>query len=296
MKAKILFQNTTDEKMTIMDNQENTSNNLISSEERNKITDRYGQLKFIVGLIVMFFSVSISVFTTINAIYMFSRFQILQESKLIQLNEDGQNSYIAFNQDISAESLRVRKAIELSEILAQQLDITDNDVDEGSNLEDGARLHLDSETIYMQAKSYGSLGGQSNLRSFRLNNRVDELRAPSGIRNVKLIRGPRSSETDVDVQSDSSLEISGNLGLKVHSKRTEVEAAESIHLTSMEDSVVIEAREGLRLPSLQRRRTKEASLSHGSESSNSLQESADVHQICINPEDGRLFQATSGLC
>lgn len=286
-----------------------TENPSGSENEHPEQTDvrtinNYLMWRFILFASLVTIPCSISIYTTWKTVDVIMKLRVLQEKKLIHSMSD----VIWLNQDVSVDALRVHRAIRLSKILSEQMMIHGED---GSNLEAGqqnqARIHINTDSIDMHARSYGFMNENGDYSSsLRLANKLDVLEAPGGIKNLKAIRGQSSGEqsSDIDIISNSDLEISGNMGLKSHSKEVLLDSKDSIHIESKEDSIVINSKDGLRLPNLHLKDnnkdvTQDIKILSKIQNDefNSLYGSPDSHQLCIDSEDGRVLRGrTSGLC
>ena len=258
----------------------------------NKLGSDYAKLKLLGGQFLFLVTLVINLATSIGVVWLIFRLSLNKIDPLepiIQLDHQASFDRFVLNRDLSADSLIVQDKLSTNMIDHEQVSFVgvSGDIETGAQ----AEISLNSDYVSMQADSIGP--GPDEDYSFWLQQRVSELEVSNGIRNVRAIRAPLGSERyysedegsqmgGLEMSSPDGLELSGNRGVGVHSRRISVRSGESISLESKEESVHLQGRY-LLMPSLEHYSILSATDERGS--------IADRHQLCYNKDTGQLFRS-----
>lgn len=261
----------------------------------------YKQLKLIGTQVLLFFAFIVGIITTIGTIWIISRLRLAKDFQAIEYHEQNAGQLI-FNQDLMADTLIPQGNLSSNIIIGDQIEISGS-----PNGKKQARILLQKNSINMQAEVFSS-GSSRDEFSFKLPNRLSILDVPNGVRNVKVIGAPSSKkaspidrvESNLEIRSEQQLDISGNMGLKLHARHMLIKSPDTIDLDTKEGSISINAKT-LRLPSILHgasyfREILEWSNRSEDKLSDSNRATTNKYQLCINRDDGLIFQSESGTC
>lgn len=187
---------------------------------------------------------------------------------------------LIFNQDVSADTLVVQDQLRTNTIIGEQISLSSKSSQGPPN----AQISLNPDYISMQT---------SDEASFAMPRSVEKLEASHGLKNVRAIRLPLHSvgqDSGLEIISNKELELSGNLGLGIHSRAIQLESTDLVELFSREGSILIRSGEKLLLPSIGL-----ASNDVGSFMGEPSQQTG-THQLCISRSDGLVYQSTRNTC
>lgn len=123
------------------------------------------------------------------------------------------------------------------------------------------------------------------LDSAIISSGLTSLNSPNGIKQVKIIRSPTFN--DLNLESNSSLVLSGNLGVKTFGSKTEVHS-NHIRIYSRDSEILFSSLKGIKLPLIPYNSLSntQSRLSRNTVETTSL---LSLHQICIC-RNGRMFK------
>lgn len=256
----------------------------------------YNRLKLLGAQILLFLALVVSLVTTVGVIWIILRLNLTNDLKLVESDQNRLNdNELLFNQDLFIDTLSPQKTLQTRQIIGNEIKITGSD----NSIEPQAEIYLNQKSISMQAQSFSN--GRSQEYSFKTPKRTEYLDVPNNIRNVKVIRAlhphkdlspaDKNHGMSVDIVANGKLDISGNMGLKVHSNHINIISQDSINIESKEESITIMAEKGIRLPSLDCKGNDENSSRSFDESTSSIQSTMSKFQLCINRDDGLIFQS-----
>lgn len=106
---------------------------------------------------------------------------------------------------------------------------------------------------------------------------IPSLSLPGGAKDVNKIRSP--TDQDLNIESKKRIRIRGNEGIDLESKRIEMDAS-SIFLSSVNSSIIFEAKEGIYLNMKTFKRVVD----------NSVSDLKLQHKLCVCGKTGRIFR------
>lgn len=112
---------------------------------------------------------------------------------------------------------------------------------------------------------------------------VNNIEVPAGIKNIRYIRSPDG----LDVAASGELELSGNMGLRVHSQSLDIGGEQGCEIRSREGSINIVAEQGLLLPA-----TKHIDESRWLQQEDQAGSNQNlISALCLDRDVGEIFQA-----
>ena len=164
---------------------------------------------------------------------------------------------LLFDQNVSADVLIPHDNITLQNISAKQIRISSPSISEKC----AASILLENDSILIQAESFRS---DASVRpEFKLTRRLKKLESQSGITDIKTIRGLSPNESyknsnhnvtsNLEIRSSDELELSGNMGLRIHSREMHAKSPKSILIESKDESISLVSEKGVRLPDVPRK-------------------------------------------
>lgn len=273
-------------------------------ETKKSANKNYDRLKLFGAQVLLFFTFIVSLITTVGTIWIILRLRLAKDLQAIQY-DDQNGGQLVFNQGIVTDTLMPQENLALNMIHGKQIEII------GSlDNQRQASILLKGKSVHMQAATFSS-GSHNDEYSFKLPKKLDILDVPNGLKNVKVIRAPSSgkiftlnnnehSRSDLEISSPQQLDISGNMGLKIHSRQMHLKSPDSISLDTKEGSISINSK-ALMLPgileeSLYSKELLEKLNKSGDKFTDNNQNSKNKHQLCVSRDDGLVFQSTSGTC
>lgn len=237
--------------------------------------------------------------TTIGTLYVIIRLKLTKDFGVMRLIDNDGIEELLINQDLTTNTFIPMRELRLEKIVAKSIKISSS-----LNQRDGqAEINVDQDTISMQAETFSS-GVDNRNYQFRIQKDVNILEVPDSIRNIKSIRAPSSGQllpeysqkaVGLEVKSSGKLELSGNMGLRVHSRNMDIKSPGPLSIESKEGSVTISTYDGLYIPNLQHKNNEEQlrkRLNITEQSIESPSQGAGYdYQLCISRDDGNVFRA-----
>lgn len=266
------------------------------------------RLKLLSGQFLLLVTLLLNIATTFAAIWTIFKLGLNESNlsgKLFNIDHGTPiGDVLTFNKDVAAFSLIVKDQLGLDEISNEMISFIAKD---SSDVHPVA-ISLNPDYISMQARSYGP--GQAQPHSqylFRIDREVDRLDILGTIHNVRSLRSivrkeqaDSSVDSDLAIVSNDQLELSGNLGMSVHSKDLIIESGDRIIIESKEESLEIRsALGGLSLPDLHVHQEHLESIGHNSnEGENSISDiftnqAQRASLLCIRRSDGMVYKAAA---
>lgn len=250
-------------------------------------------LKFLGGQALLLVTFAINLFSSLAIVLIILRLGLARDTQILKLSP--KRDEIVLNQNVVADSVLVPgSGFETGILEADKIVLRS-----ASRLqEEPAELSIDANSIRMRARAFSHAQYGHPSISFTIAKQSDRIEAPNGIYNLRAIRSQMRMKKahleddfrDLDLQSSNSIELSGNLGVSVHSRDIDIESPEAIILTSRSDALVISAGNGLFLPSVQRVQRE----FQDSDSSTQTDPSSERFNLCLRT-DGMLYKSP-GLC
>lgn len=158
--------------------------------------------------------------------------------------------YKIFDRNLQVNTLIPENELKVSKILGDQIEISC-----GPQL-NHLYTRIAKDRVDLQAKSFALQSGQE--LTFDLPDKVDTVEVKNNIKEIRLIKSPskeinsylHNSSQDLKFVSSKTMELSGNLGLVLHSKESHVSSTDSIQIESRGRSIRFESSKGIMLPSL----------------------------------------------
>lgn len=268
----------------------------------------YNRLKILGTQFVLLMTLIFCLSTTIGTFWLILRLRLNEDITVVEWSakDSPNNGHLVFNQDLVLDTLSPQAGLRMQRLIGDEFRIT------GFNKKTRAQAEIliDQDSIYMEAESY-SAGLLNDQYSFKLSKKVDLLEIPNGINNIKVIRTPSSRRnlpvteeigdrpTNLHVSSPDRLELSGNMGIKAHSRSMYISSPKDIHIVSKEESITFKADMGLRLVSIPHKNTDdsltEVNMTVYDMLSASNKDQSGEHQLCISRDDGRIYK-TMEVC
>lgn len=248
----------------------------------------YHALELMTGQLVLSVTLALSLLTSIGTFWIIFRLGLATDLEAIAIQTEHRNGEeLVFNQNVFVDTIMPQESLRLNQITGKSISIS-----ESPDYLDGAGLFIDSDYISATARSFSS---GNNDYKFKLSKKLTVLDVPHGIKNVKVIRAPSSGgsatrDYDLNLMSTNQLELSGNLGLKIHSRSILMNSPEYISIESKEDTITILAEKGLYLMLSDvegKGFVHEETRSIGSD----LVEASNRHNLCISRDTGMVFLA-----
>lgn len=251
------------------------------------------ELKFLGGQVLLLVTLAINILSALATTLMIFRLGITEDTRV--LKSDPESNQISINQNVLSDSLLLSQGDLRSRVIEAERILIDSPA---SRFQDSsAQILMQDNSISMLAKSFSALDMGDTGLSFTIPKRVDVLEVPPGINNIRAIRSQMRRENNqaqreptdlynLDIISSGSLELSGNLGVSMHSKYIDIESHDSITLTSNKQSIIVSADRGIYLPSI------EVSQRHvqNAISGNSDVERKEGYELCIDV-DGMIYKS-----
>lgn len=271
-------------------------------DEKKSLSRECEQLKLLGTQVLLIFALILGLITASGTIWIISRLRLAKESQAIEYNEQNEGQLV-FNQDLMADTLLPQENLTLNMVLGEQIEISGS-----SDGNKQARILLQGNSINMQAKVYSS-GSDRDQYSFGLPKRLDILDVPHGAKNVKVIRAPslrkgyvkNKANPNLEIKSLQQLDISGNMGLKLHARQMLIQSPDSIVLDTKEGSISINSK-ALRMPAIVhgasyfREILDWTNRPEDTLTDSNHQATTNKYQLCIGRDDGLVFQSTKGTC
>lgn len=257
----------------------------------------YKQLKIKSSQFLLFFTLLVGLLTTIGTLWIIFRLNLTSLKRHLEF---GPGNDLHIRQDIITDSFMPFGEVDYKEIVGDTIKIS-SPVDSKLPTE----INLDNETVLMQAKIFSS--SQTNDQySFRISRRLQTLEASKNSNNVKLIRSPgsvhktssrRSMNKKLDIISRNQLELSGNMGLRVHANQMYFDSQQSIKIQSKEESIILLIEKGLHLPAILHENHYKELLSYQNTSmdtsyatnNNNRFSEPLKQQVCIARDNGMIY-------
>lgn len=157
---------------------------------------------------------------------------------------------LSFSRGVATTSVLAKDRLIFDEISNEMITFLAGDNMAGNR----ASISLNPDYISMQARSFGSQRAGGGEYSFRVEREVDKLNILGSVHNIRSLRPLLDSEAeaaDLTIRSGEQLELSGNLGLGVHSKDITLESGDGVFMESREGGLEIRAAPGeISLPEL----------------------------------------------
>lgn len=238
----------------------------------------------------------IGVTTTLGTLYVIIRLKLTKDFAAMRLIHNDGIEELLINQDVTTNTFIPMRELRLEKIVAKSIKISSTSEQNDRQ----AEINVDQDTISMQAETFSSGVGTRNYQ-FRIQKDVNILEVPESIRNIKSIRAPSSSQLSseysrrkfgLEVKSSGKLELSGNMGLKIHSRNLGIKSPGPLSIESKEGSVTISTYDGLYIPNLQHKNNeeqlrKELNITEQAPSQGTGYE----YQLCISRGDGNVYRA-----
>lgn len=230
-------------------------------------------------------SVVLGICLSSTLFYVIQHIELFNGNHIVDLVSDvSDNLGIEIKQNVQADRLEAQEEVFLDKILAERIEMAIRK--SSSKEEQYTSINMEGDTVSMQAQSFGPQP-TGKAFSMRIANRVNSIEVPAGLRNVRYIR----SREDLDVVASGGLELSGNLGLRVHSDSMEIGAPQGCKICSKEGSIDVIADRGLLLPS-----TRHIDdFKWEEESSHVVGKQREFYSLCLDRDEDEIFQ-TSGSC
>lgn len=256
-------------------------------------------LKFLSGQALLLVTFAINLFSTLATILIISRLGITKEARILSLSPDIDE--ILVNQNVVSSTVSVyggdleSRIIEANKIALQPIN---------SHGGEFTQLLIDGSSIGMRAKAFGGRQAISHPGlSFTIPKRLNRLESPNGISNLHAVRShlrktvtqpldEYRDEHHLSIESTEMLELSGNMGVSVHSKEIDIRSSETIAMASKSGPIVIHAGKGLFLPMI--RRAAEINNQDVDLSSETSYTTPERFYLCIR-SDGMLYKSP-GVC
>lgn len=252
---------------------------LLLGQEQARASQLLSQLM----LLLAFFA---NLTTSVAIIWTIIKLGLHEQPQPIVLGQNELNqTELVFNQDLSTDTLIIQDELRTDSIVSEQVSIIAKSND-GLGPPD-AQINMNSDYIMLQTSD------QLLAESLRLPKRLNKLDVAHGLSSVRAIRPPKTKqlkgEPHLEILSNKDLELSGNLGLGLHSRQVQLKAASSIDLSTRHGAIVIRAGAGLRLPSV-------LSILDAKDLLDDEQVAweANRKQLCIDRNNGQVY--ASGSC
>lgn len=263
-------------------------------------------VRFLGNQLLLILALAVSLTTTLGILYLIVRLELTKDIEVIKLSkiEDGSEE-LSINEDLSVDTLIPQNELRFGRISSDSIKI----VSAANQKHQRTGIQVGSNSISMQAQTFSS-GLNSPGYLFTVERRLNVLEIPESIENIRAIRAPSSKksrnpteskerEVNLEILSDGNLELSGNRGLRVHSRDLSIDSSSSISIESKEGPVRIMSKTGLLLPAVQYKNNHDIlkrKLNRTERlSESSILEVPDEYQLCISRDDGSIFQ-TLGAC
>lgn len=269
-------------------------------EQKKGVTSTsQAKLRILSGRLLMLATLLVNIITTIGVIWIAFKIGINRNPQelMYHIIEGANGDELSFNENIQTDTLVVGDSLGAESISHEQISI----VGKTANKSPQPEISLNPDYISMQAKSFGPDGSLDNQYQFKLDRELENLEISHEANNVRSIRasfdrageGVPGRSGDLSIESSDELELSGNLGLAVHSKDIVLNSKKGIVITSGENVIDIRSAGGLFLPNIQFvSQSEDIELN----AENDLDNDDRRRQLCIRKSDGSLFRARMHNC
>lgn len=224
------------------------STRIMSTKSFIYTQDGHDSIKTITGKLFNLILLFISLSTTIGALWIVSRLGLLRNDGIFDISDNDGEPKLTLNRNLIGDQLIPSNGIDTRRIESPEILISTKS---GPQKLLGSEIFMNSDKIVMSAHHYGSNSLKSEQLKFKLPKELDIIEIGGGMSDVKLIRSPSTNESsDLRLESNQRLELSGNMGVEFYSKELDIGSPEGITIESRENRIVINSQLGLYLTSV----------------------------------------------